>query len=353
MINRKKLLDSLNLVKPALAVKDYIPILTHFMFSGESINAYNDILSINVGTDVKLEGCIPAELLIKTLKSLTTEDIAFERTLNHVLLTSGRSKIKLPVLPSTDFPETVKAGSQLLGSFKVTEDMLIGIKKCLVAAGNDTRHPSHMGITLEPMYSVDEIALYSTDNVTISCYVIKDKDTLLPGDKPVILPTLFCQQLLALSKLTLDIEIGIYNGALIARFEDKAVLFTKTLVDVKPINFMDVVLRYINPTHLILHDMPDEFEQSIERAVLVQEDVDYKNTTMVVSNKKLTIESISKQGEVTDDMSYAGDNAEFTIDPSLVKRVLEITSKVAMLRKVMVLADEDENFLHLISHRSV
>ena len=354
MVNRKKLLDSLNMVKPALAVKDYIPILTYFMFDDGSVTAYNDIQAINVESDVDVQGCIPAELLIKSLGSMTAEQVEFKRVDNHVLLISGKTKIKLPVLPVEDYPTVMQHNKKELGTFKITEEMLTGIKKCLAAASNDPQHPSHMGITLEPMYSADEIALYSTDNVTISCYIVRDKDTLLPDDKPLILPLVFCQQLILLSKITMDIEVGIYSGSLVARFEDKAVLFTKTLADVNAINFMDVVSKYINPTQLTskLQHIPDVFEQSIDRAVLMQNKEDFKTTSIVIANRTMTLESISKFGEATDDMPYAGDDIEINIDPSLVKRVLPIASKMAMFRKVMVLTDENENYIHLIAYRA-
>ena len=124
-VNRNQLLKTLNLAKPAIYMKDYLPILSHFLFSSqdESVTAYNDIQAINVGCDADIDGCVPAELLIKTLSSLSGDTVLFTKHDGHLLVTSGKSKIKLPVLPAEDFPAVLPVTSKLLGKFSVTTEM--------------------------------------------------------------------------------------------------------------------------------------------------------------------------------------------------------------------------------------
>lgn len=352
-VNRNQLLKVLNMAKAAIYTKDYLPILSHFLFSSkdEAVTAYNDILAINIGCDADIDGCVPAELLIKTLNSLAGDTVLFTKHDGHLLVTSGKSKIKLPILPAADFPDPLPVGGKLLGKFSVTTEMLTGITACLVAVGTDSDRPALMGVTLS-YYDEDSIALYSTDNVSISRYTLAS-DLELPADAPIILPTDFCRQLLALSKLTDEIEVGIYSGALVASFGNAAVLFTKTLVDVNPMDFDEVVAKYVSEDKLKMLDVPEAFESSFERALLIQSNEPYKSTVVTVKNKVLTLESTCSKGEVTDEMSFAGEDVNFAVDPVLVRRMSGMADKVAMTRKVMVFASKDQSFMHLVAHRSV
>ena len=350
IVDREKLLKVLNMVKPAVATKDYIPILNNFLFEDGAVTAYNDIIAINSACDVTINFCVSADLLIKALNSFKSETVEFYREGERgVMLKSGKSKINLPELPVDSFPEFITK-TKLLGKFTASKEMLTGISRCLLATGNDANHPEQQGITLDPFYSETEAALYSTDNATISRYTFVTDDE---QHDPLILPTVFCEQLLAISKtLKVEAEVGIYAGCLIARFarEGKsAVLFGKRLVDTAPMSFTEIVDKYINKK-LVLHDMPETFAECFERALMVQQ-ANIPNISLVtVDNGKIKIESATSIGEAVDEIYFDGEEVQFSIDPSLVKRTVDMADKIAMLRTVFVLAGD--NYLHLISHCS-
>ena len=347
-VNRKDLLKVLSKVKPAVAIKDYVPILNCFMFDGDSVTGYNDLQAITKPCDIGITGCIPADLLIKTLNSFNGESVDFSREAESgVLISVGKSEVNLPSLPVSDFPE-VNTKTKVLGKFFVTDEMLYGISKCLLAVGNDANHAEQMGITLDPFYSESQAALYSTDNATISRYTF-ESDMELPDDAPLILPTVFCQQLLALTGGTLP-EISIYRGALVASFGNEGELFSKTLVDEEPMHFAEVVDKFVDKTRLTMHELPVGFSECIERALLIQEKEVSKTTFITVEEKKLRISSESKSSKANDVLDYDGGDVSFSIDPTLVKRVMGSVDKVAMLRRVLVFTGKDENYLHLISH---
>ena len=344
-VNRKDLLKVLSKVKPAVATKDYVPILNCFMFDGDTVTGYNDLQAITKPCDIGIEGCVPAELLLKSLSSLSATEVEFSRHEGSVELVSGTTTIVMPALPSADFPE-VMTKTKLLGKFFVTDEMLYGISKCLLAVGNDANHAEQMGITLDPFYSDTQAAVYSTDNATISRYVFDTEDE---QHDPVILPTVFCQQLLALSTGTLPV-VSIYAGALIASFGNEGELFSKTLVNEDPMNFAEVVDRFVDKNRLTMHELPVEFGQCFERALLIQDKEPSKTTFIMVENKKLKISSESKSSKANEVLDYNGGDVSFSVDPSLVKRVIDSVDRVAMLRRVLVFTGKDDHYLHLISH---
>lgn len=349
-IERESFLRNLVLVRPAVANQAYIAALTHFFFDGVSVTAYNDVAAISVRTSLDLVLCLPADNLQKILNSLSADKVMVTQAeAGSVTLSAGRSKIKLPTMTAEDFPFELPV-SDPYGTFKVSDAMLRGIEKCLVGVGQDPTHPAQMGITIE-----SDGTLYSTDNFTISRYRIAGKIPL-PGNSPVIMPTFFCQQLLALAKAFPDepVEIDIRTESLVAVIGEQATLFTKLLVDVEPMNFSHIINRHLEGEDLsdLLMDIPDGFDSAFDRALLILSgDID-KATKLSVKDGRLKLYSSSQNGESSDTLILkVPDTEAIHVDPSLVSRSSKICRKIALLPKVMVMADG--GFTHLIAHCSV
>lgn len=348
-ITREPFLRSLALARPAIAGQAYIAALTHFAFDGVTCCAYNDVSAISVRTPLELEACIPADNLQKVLNSLSAEKIVVSASeAGAVTISSGRSKVKLPTLPLEDFPFEFPTGKPD-GVFKVTEALLRGMEKCLVGVGQDPTHPAQMGLTLEA-----DGSLYSTDNFTISRYRTT-KAVDLPGDIPVILPTFFCQQLLALAKAFPDepVEIELRAGALVANLGEQAKLFTKFLVDVEPMDFTRIINRYFEgddkPEYV---EIPDGFDSAFDRALLILSSELDKATKLTIAGGRLKLYSSSQYGEANDSLPVKlPDQEAFYVDPALVSRSSKICRKMLLLPKVMVMAEG--GFTHLIAHCSV
>jgi hypothetical protein len=362
-INRSALLKACSAVRPALAAADYIPALTHILFRDGFATAYNDINAIVVSAPgLEMNRCIPGDLLIRTLSSFGGEAIAmtFDPKTNILLLASGRSKIKLPTLSDKDFPFEVPDGTA--PEITLTLPILKGIEKCLTAAGTDSTHPAQMGVTLE----TDEdgcAVLYSTDSTTISRYQTADKITL-PGDVPVILPTFLCDRLSAVQKdfpQTAPVLV-LLPGALLVDFVEiktknvLASIFSKTLIDLEPVDFGKVIKRYCNPKTAAkdMRKIPDALDAAFGRAMLVLGNEPVKTTRVKMNDKSMSLFSTSAMGDCDDDVVFdAPDAAEFLVDPELVVRGLKQCTKVTLAKNVLLLGDETGNYLHMVSHVNV
>lgn len=353
-INRESLLRTLSFARPAIAPQAYIAALTHFAFDGHMVTAYNDVSAISIRTEFDHECCLPADFLIKTLNSMTTGNVAVEEGEgDSLVLTSGRSKVKIPFLSLDAFPPVVSP-NEARASFKVGAQLLKGLAKCLVGVGTDPTHPAQMGITLEP--DDEGCCLYSTDNFSLSRYETTTK-IKLPASAPIILPTFFCTQLVALAKAFPDeqITVEVHAGAFKALIGEQAVLFTKQLVDSEPMNFGSIVAKYLEGEELseVLVPIPDGFEAAFNRALLVLEDQLDKSTKISCKSGRVKLFSSSGRGEATDSLNSPKhpDVDGFHADPALVNRASKLCTKMALLPKVMVMADGE--FSHLIAHCSV
>lgn len=366
-INRESLLKLLSLVRPALSTVDYIPALKHIRFHAFYATAYNDASAIEVklpSAALNLGLCVPGEMVIKALGSFNAENVMVQQNeKDHtILITSGRSKIKVPTMGIKDFPLSIPAGGST-PSIELSDDVLTGIQRCLISVGNDPTHPATMGVTLD-VSDDGKIVLFSTDNATISRYQTKTK-AKLPGDAPVILPTFFCEQLVALKRAypQAEVEVELHPGALVAGFwngkaatDPEATLFSKTLVDLTPIDFPKIIRKHCDVSAIgrDLQEIPIGFDAAFSRALLILSAEQDKATKVSVADGYIRLLSTSSNGESSDSLAWGDKVARdpFFVDPALVARGLKACTHLAFMGKVFVMSDKDSTFLHLVSHCS-
>jgi DNA polymerase III sliding clamp (beta) subunit (PCNA family) len=352
-VSRESLSKVLNLARPALSNQSFVPILTHFCFDGALVTAYNDVQAIGVRFDAGIECSIPGDTLIKLLNSLSGEKVSFIQDGETVTMMCGKSKLKLPVLGNEKFMFEIPQDKNI-GSFMATGEMLEGISKCLVSVGQDPTHPSQMGITVWPTDKGCD--LYSTDNATISRFST-NVPVSLPGDSPIVLPTFFCEQLVVLAREfpSEPINVLLYRGSVVAHVGDSAMLFSKLVLDLEPMDFGKVLSKYVDSDALTKQsmDIPVGLDSSISRAqVLLSSEPDPSVRfdadglgTLVVSVKS-AVGDLDDQLEVTKEVKPL----QFGVDPEHVSRASRISSKMVMLPSVLLFGNKDFSFLHLIAH---
>lgn len=357
-VSREQLMKAAQMVRPAISNQSYIPALTHVRFDNGWATSYNDVSAIAVKSPVDLSLCLPGEHLIKVLGSFSAAEIMIEQLDDSaVLIKSGRSKLKVPTLPSKDFPFEWPDGDS--SKVVIGDAILKGIERCLISVGSDPTHPAQMGVTLETDDDGNAL-LFSTDNFTISRFAAGSKDgkVKLPAGSPVILPTFFCEQLVHLAKTFADstVTLHLLPGALIATFGNEAQLFTKTVVDMESVDFSRMINRYFKPANVpkMHQTIPDGFDSALSRAMLVLSGAADKATMFSVADDAILLRTSSDLGDADDRLKYEWDDHDaeqpFHVDPTMVVRALKVCSKITCLPKVMLLSNEDASFIHMISH---
>lgn len=350
---RENLARIANLVRPALAQKDYIPAFTHLRFGDGMVTAFNDVTAIGVTADINLERCVPGEMLIKALGSFGGEEVLFQKGKNDSLtLKSGRGTVTLPTLAFDAFPFKWFAkdeGEEL----KLEAQVVRAIERCLISVGSDGNHPAQMGVTLDT--DGGKAVLYSTDNLTVSRCATTAK-MKLPGDAPIILPRFFCEQLVSLYKAFPDSELllVLHDGAVQVEFGDYATLLTKTLVDLVPLDFPRIVKKHTDLAKVkdTLSVIPNEFDSALGRALLVLGGEVLKAATFNVTEKEIEMTSTSSMGDAEDKMKFdnSGDDCTFQADAALLARGAKACAMIAFTDKVTIMGDAECNFLHFIAH---
>lgn len=350
-VSRSSLSEAVNLVKAALSNQPFVPVLSHLVFDGVSVTAFNDVAAISVRTEVDLECCVPGDLMIRSLNSLGGSEVVLNQTDEALVLACGRAKVKLPTLPLGTFPfsmpEFEGKGLQL------NSHILQGIASCLPSSGNDPTHPAQMGVTLAPVDGM--IGLYSTDNFTVSRYLAKSP-IKVPGEVPIILPTFFCQQLMALSKAYPDqpVRLMVEPDSLLAQVGDYVSLYSKVAVQVEPLDFERVLSKHLGSEEDLeenLQEIPDGFDAAIDRALMVVSSELDKASTLTLIKGKLKMDTASSTAEASDSFGYKSElSLEVRVDPAFVARSLKLGTQMALLESSLVVTDGG-SFLHLISYQ--
>lgn len=358
-MNRESLLKVAALIRPALATQTFIPAYNHIAFDGDFALTHNDIAAIQVRCEFPEPCCVPGELLIKALSSFSAEGVLLQRAGNDqtLLISSGRSKLKVPTMPLKSFPfEIPRAEDGAV--IHLSKEVIAAVDKCLVSVGNNPNHPATMGVTLD----VDDdgmAVLFATDNYTISRHATETK-IKLPGDSPVILPTFFCNQLITLAKAFPEhITLVMIPGAIMAEFGGNgpnAVLFTKTIADLEPLDFPKIIKRHVDVNRISkeLSEIPDVFDACFSRQLLVLGAELDKVTQVRYEDGTVKLNSTSQVGESTESFSFSkgpDKDLSFCVDPALVVRGSKLCSRMALSERVLIMAD-NKDFLHIIAHVS-
>lgn len=361
-MNRLHLLKALALLRPALSTQSFIPALSHVRIessdAGVMATAYNDTIGIMVGVDWDQDDlCVPGELLIKALSGFKGDAYTASRVGDaDLVLASGRSKLKLHTLPVSDFPFKLPDHKRV-ACVSITNAMLAGIERCLDGVGRDLTHPEQMGVTLAVVD--DCAALYATDNYTISRYSTADR-LELPGDAPVIMPTAFCENLLAVGKAYPEDEIDLYihADALVAHVGKHARVFSKILADLEPMDFERVIGKHVKGAlEDTTADVPKDLGDALDRALLVLSQVPDKTTKVTSGGEVIKLRSSSELGDADDTLAFelAAETLPepVHVDPALLTRGLKGCAYMGFLNRALVLTSADRAYLHLISYVAV
>lgn len=363
-MNRNDLIQRLNHVKPFLMAQDFIPILNHFCFDGLYVSAYNDVAGIFISMESDLQCAVPGNLLLKMLSTMTTETVQVEMpTERNIKLTSGKTNIKLPVLPPEEFvfklPDTTD-----IEKVRVPKTFLRGLKKCLISVGQDPSHPEQTGISW--FIEHNKISIYSTNDKSISKFSVEGEDVGFLNDDQikVIIPAFFCEEVIELTNFYAEnddyIDLYIKEGKRGDNFvvaeigtNGSCKIFTR-LINGEFMNFESVITRMLEgTTEDTFVDASEILKPVLERAVLLLSTSETLNSTEVsVEDNEITFLTETTLGRTLDVVVFPKPLGvfRFSVDPSLIQNGFKVTDNIAILSNLIVLTSEDRNFIHLISH---
>tara|TARA_R100001530_G_scaffold1886_1_gene3263 strand:- start:36179 stop:37222 length:1044 start_codon:yes stop_codon:yes gene_type:complete len=263
------LLTSLNLVRPALSIKPYSPILTHFCFNDKRVEAYNGELYVGADTEVDFDLAVPGDFLYRFVSTLK-KDIKFKTNKdNLVTLTSGKSVNKLQGLPAKDFNcPVISEDDKPDITLTITEKFIDAIRDLLPFTGDDQLFPQYIGLLATSDY------IYATNGRVISRAKIK-----LDLKSNIFIPKSFCIELIRLISELETIEI--FDNFITAYgTKGNKVEVIHSIPDVKFPDCKGMFTSFKKHLKTNVVDISDEFLDCFERINLVSQGLIDKNCSI-------------------------------------------------------------------------
>ncbi len=342
-INRLELLTSLQNLEPALSTKPIIEELTFIWFTGTYVYAYNDIIGIVAPLETEFKGGMKGSLILGLLDKSRAKEIEFIPSDNEdLLIKAANARLNLAYYGLDRSIWDVPALNNDL-TFEITDILLKAISNAMMSVGHDTSIPDQLGVTLIPDGNI--LYLFSTDSKTVSRAMIPFECKF---QKRVILPVIFCQQLMKLCKN--GGRMMIEGSSILAENKNGVLLFSRLIETARPLEFhatVDSVLSQREARQPVL--IPKRFKLAIERVALVLESHLGESAKFEVKDDVLYMQADTSLGHIKDQMRLDAEHSdvELHVDPHLIKRALSECSELYLGKSCVILSDE--NFIHLIS----
>lgn len=335
-VNKLKLQEALEIVKPGLANRDSIEQATSFAFIKGHVVTYNDEISISHPVEgLELEGAVPADLLYPLLLKIKQEEIEIEIKENEILIYAGKAKAGLALQSEIKLPledETAKKGKWK----PLPENFIKLIGFAIPSCAKD----SSSNIILTCVHVTKTGFIEASDNFRLTrCNLGKDmpiKTFLLPADSAT--------QVIKLN------PVKIAEGKGWVHFQTKA--GTEISCRIFEEDFPDVTaLLEADGVKLIL---PQSLQEILDRAMVIakRERSIEENVSIDLVDKKLKIKAESEVGWVTEEtpLRYDGKPIHFDITPYLLKGILSETQECELSENKIKF--EGEGWVYISALRS-
>jgi DNA polymerase III sliding clamp (beta) subunit (PCNA family) len=343
-MNRSNLIRALELVQPAVAGSDLVPIFSCFMFKTNHISAYNDQLGIEATFDCgDTPFAVNAITLLGLLKNIHTEEVEFNLQKNDLEIKAGKSNLKLPFFTQEEFlfeePE-----EQWLAALPINEDLTKGLEICLTTASNDNSQPAIMGVCFN---FGKASTLYSCDGDAVTRFTLAAK----PSGKGIFtVSNTFCNALLKIcaeTKITKG-KLDLGEGWVRASLENGYTLYGRLILNESPLNHAELIEKTMTGESPFV-DVPLGFDEALARARVVA-DSSSASTSLTIKKGSMSLFTETPSGVVEDTVKIKGhDDVEATIHASLVCRSLNICNEIS-IRENCVSYRSGDTVLQVVSN---
>lgn len=183
IVSSSYLLKNLQVLGGIINNNNTLPILDNFLFQldGNSLSVSASDLETTISTKLNVEStekgnvCIPARLLLDTLKTFPEQPLTFTIEDNNIIeISSNHGKYALAYANGEEFPKAIELQDPSTTILK--GDVLANaISKTIFATGNDDLRPVMSGVFFQ--FYTDELTFVATDAHKLVKYTRKDLGT--------------------------------------------------------------------------------------------------------------------------------------------------------------------------------
>ncbi len=313
LINRAKLVEALEKVKPGLATKEMIEQSTSFVFMNGMVITYNDEISVAHPVEVlkDIEGAVKAEELYDLLTKMNDEEVEIDIVDNEFRITTENVKagiileeeIKLPVIENT----------QIEKWDPLPENFLTALKFVMFSCSQDMSKPVLTCVNVTPSY------VEASDGFRVTRQNLK---TPLPT-RTFLLPESSAQHVIRYDVKNIAVE----DEWVHFQTRDGTILSCRVFND----NYPDIdAMGILEVEGTELH-LPNNLNEVIERVAVFakKQELTGAEVSVRIADKKFRVRGQSEYGWVEEEcrINYKKQPIQFSTNPDLLKDIVRLTQK--------------------------
>ncbi len=337
-MNRTELVRTLELIKPALASTNMVPIFQCFNFQEGSVSAYNDTIAIIGPSEFEWACGINGNTLLGLISNSKAEELEISLERDTATLKLGKTVSKMPFFTHEEFIFDVP-DSKWDFTISFTEGFANALSMCLETVSSDETQPKLHGVT------IDGNRMYSCNGDTITRVQLKG------GTKGgrILMPTSFCSAVLKLwNSLSMTKGTIQFNDEWVFANLGEWAIYGRVLEITDPIDF-DGLIKNTLKTKTATQAVPAEFSEALSRARVLS-DPESQKTSASIEKGKLTLHTETHMGEIKDVLPLKGHpDVEASINASHLQRALQYCDQIAFHENCVVL-EQGDDVLQLVSN---
>jgi len=362
IVSSSYLLKNLQILGGIINNNNTLPILDNFLFNldGKSLTVSASDLETTISSKLKVEStekgnvCIPARLLLDTLKTFPEQPLTFTIEENNIIeISSDHGKYALAYASGDEFPNAIELKDP---SVTVMNGNILStaISKTIFAAGNDDLRPVMSGVFFQ--FSEDSLTFVATDAHKLVKYTRQDlkasqnAEFIMPK-KPLNL----MKTILAGSEDEVNIEYNESN----AKFTFNSTEMVCRLIDGKYPNY-EAVIPKENPNKLNIDR--NQFLNSVRRVSIFSNKTTHQIRLKIAGAElNVSAEDIDYSNKADERLTcgYQGDDMEIGFNSRFLTEMLsnlnsdEILLEMSLPNRAGILTpsdglDEGESIIMLV-----
>lgn len=362
IVSSSYLLKNLQILGSIINNNNTLPILDNFLFNldGKSLTVSASDLETTISSKLEVEStekgnvCIPARLLLDTLKTFPEQPLTFTIEENNIIeISSDHGKYTLAYASGDEFPNAIELKDP---SVTVMNGNILStaISKTIFAAGNDDLRPVMSGVLFQ--FSEDSLTFVATDAHKLVKYTRQDlkasqnAEFIMPK-KPLNL----MKTILAGSEDEVTIEYNESN----AKFTFNSTEMVCRLIDGKYPNY-EAVIPKENPNKLNIDR--NQFLNSVRRVSIFSNKTTHQIRLKIAGAElNVSAEDIDYSNKADERLTcgYQGDDMEIGFNSRFLTEMLshlnsdEVLLEMSLPNRAGILTpsdglDEGESIIMLV-----
>lgn len=319
-------------LKPGLSSRGIVEGLNNFMFTGTSLESYNERISVSFPFQSDFKCSVNSDEIYQVVSKLTSEEGELQFVKNQLLLTTKDTKLGV----SANIDE---AALELLQTINIDgidswalcpKDLTKGLSLCNFSASRDMTQRYLSTICIKNNHVI------SSDDLRISMYTMESSI-----GTQILLPILSSTELESFKPT----EFAFKNRRVYFKTEEGGIFSTLTI----PEEYPDVTAFFEGKGEII--NLPKQLVETLSAVTILAEglfDID-KKIELVFKKGKLICKSSKETGWIETELplEYKGGEVSVLINPIFLKQILEKTTEMIMLEGKAIFISG--NFSHVMA----